>query len=372
MLAFEFDWRYMSRGLVIDKNRGNVLKVDRHKYVKLAYHGFKELPRAERLRLYNNSSLQHDFDEPNYALIDTLFSLAEAHLFMQLVESLDAGALVMADGSTKRYGEIYRDVRLAVDLCHRDGSIKREVAADPARFIHPDPSLLPALTALRESGKRVFLATNSLWDYTHVVMNFLLEGRAGAAKTTAWLRHFDVVVTGCGKPRFFTERKDLFEVHAPSGMLWNTEGGSPMVPIGEQDLPDAMHSGSTAPRVLPEKGGDEDAAATDPESSPADAGADDNSLTSNTECRVFQGGSFHDLHKMLGVWAGAEVLYVGDHIYGDVVRSKKDLGWRTMLVIPELESELDCLAAHRADLVELRRLRRQRDLVDDRLQARVG
>lgn len=371
MLAFEFDWRYMSRGLVIDKHRGNVLKVDRHKYVKLAYHGFKELPRAERLRLYNNSSLQHDFDEPNYALIDTLFSLAEAHLFMQLVESLDAGALVMADGSTKRYGEVYRDVRLAVDLCHRDGSIKREVAADPARFIHPDPSLLPALTALRESGKRVFLATNSLWDYTNVVMNYLLEGRAGAAKTTAWLRHFDVVVTGCGKPRFFTERKDLFEVHAPSGMLWNTEGGSPMVPIGEQDLPDAMHSGSTAPRVLPEKGCDEDAAATGPESPPADAGADDGSPPTPIECRVFQGGSFHDLHKMLGVWAGAEVLYVGDHIYGDVVRSKKDLGWRTMLVIPELESELDCLAAHRADLVELRRLRRQRDLVDDRLQARV-
>ena len=26
-----FDWRYMTRGLVIDKRRGNMLKVDRHK-----------------------------------------------------------------------------------------------------------------------------------------------------------------------------------------------------------------------------------------------------------------------------------------------------------------------------------------------------
>jgi predicted HAD superfamily phosphohydrolase YqeG len=34
------------------------------------------------------------------------------------------------------------------------------------------------------------------------------------------------------------------------------------------------------------------------------------------------------------------VLYVGDHIYGDILRSKKTLGWRTMLVVPELESEL--------------------------------
>ncbi len=34
------------------------------------------------------------------------------------------------------------------------------------------------------------------------------------------------------------------------------------------------------------------------------------------------------------------MLYVGDHIYGDILRSKKTLGWRTMLVVPELESEL--------------------------------
>jgi len=38
--------------------------------------------------------------------------------------------------------------------------------------------------------------------------------------------------------------------------------------------------------------------------------------------------------------ARMQVLYVGDHIYGDILRSKKTLGWRTMLVVPELESEL--------------------------------
>ncbi|OAY73796.1 Cytosolic purine 5'-nucleotidase, partial [Ananas comosus] len=38
------------------------------------------------------------------------------------------------------------------------------------------------------------------------------------------------------------------------------------------------------------------------------------------------------------------VLYVGDHIYGDILRSKKVLGWRTMLVIPELEEEVKLLS----------------------------
>ena len=35
---------------------------------------------------------------------------------------------------------------------------------------------------------------------------------------------------------------------------------------------------------------------------------------------------------------------MGDHIYGDILRSKKTLGWRTMLVVPELATELGILA----------------------------
>ena len=34
------------------------------------------------------------------------------------------------------------------------------------------------------------------------------------------------------------------------------------------------------------------------------------------------------------------MLYVGDHIYGNILRSKKTLDWRTMRGVPELESEL--------------------------------
>lgn len=53
---------------------------------------------------------------------------------------------------------------------------------------------------------------------------------------------------------------------------------------------------------------------------------------------------------MLDIRSGSEVLYVGDHIYGDVLRSKKDLGWRTMLVVPELETELETLALHKVNI----------------------
>lgn len=72
--------------LYVVQKRGNVVKVDRHKYVKVAYHGFQKLNRDERNKYYNNSPVRDDFDEPDYGMIDTLFSLAEGYLFMQLVE----------------------------------------------------------------------------------------------------------------------------------------------------------------------------------------------------------------------------------------------------------------------------------------------
>lgn len=204
---------------------------------QIAYHGFRELSREQRLATYNEPAGQQRmaFEEPDFALIDTLFSLAEAFLFMQLVELKDSQPDVLPP--SKAYADLYRDVRAAVDLCHRDGSLKRAVAADPAQYIHDDPGLLPTLRMLRASGRKLFLATNSLWDYTHVVMNYLLGKRVGSEKTDEWLALFDVVVTGCGKPGFFSTSKPLFEVHTPTGMLYNTEAGSPMVPIGEDDLP---------------------------------------------------------------------------------------------------------------------------------------
>ena len=37
---------------------------------------------------------------------------------------------------------------------------------------------------------------------------------------------------------------------------------------------------------------------------------------------------------------GRDVLYFGDHIHGDVIRSKKLCGWRTFLIVPEIAQEI--------------------------------
>lgn len=55
---------------------------------------------------------------------------------------------------------------------------------------------------------------------------------------------------------------------------------------------------------------------------------------------VYQGGCASIFTSDLNLSAD-EILYIGDHIYGDVVRLKKDCAWRTALVVEELEDEID-------------------------------
>lgn len=99
LLKWTFDWKYMVRGLVLDKKRGNILKMDRHKYVKVAYHGFREMLKEDKVATYGNNLLRDSFDEPDYALIDTLFSLAAAYLFAQLVDFKDKNPGKIPEGT---------------------------------------------------------------------------------------------------------------------------------------------------------------------------------------------------------------------------------------------------------------------------------
>jgi len=335
--SFEFDPNYMVRGLIVDKKRGNVLKMDRHNYVKVAYHGFTPLETEERLKTYCETSVRQSFSGAEYSALDTLFSMGEAYLFSQLVEAKDSGVYPVLN--RKDFMQMYDEIRAAVDLCHRDGSLKHAVAANPEHFITADSDLVPLLKALRASGKQVFLLTNSLWDYTNVVMNYLIDGKIGADKTLDWLNLFDVVLTGSGKPGFFAnDSATIFEVDTVTGALHNTDNGAPLTPIGS--VSDVTHKEALTSGLR---------------------------ATGTGPAKVYQGGSYTHLHAMLGVEFGSRLLYVGDHIYGDILRAKKQIDWRTMLVVPELAHEIECLQKNKEKPHALRRLRTLRDSLDDQV-----
>ncbi len=296
--ALTYDPDFVIRGLVMDKQTGNIFKMDRHNHCGRAYHGRRRLTFEEVRRLYGEEKIHLSL--PRFAWIDTLFALPEACLFAEVIEYVEGR------GQAVDYGRLYVDIRECIDAVHRDDTLKEEVKKDLTRYVTRDLELGPALHKLRSGGKKLFLLTNSLWDYTDAVMRFVLDGVL--PEYPSWRNYFDIVITGAGKPGFFSERRPVWEL-GPAGER-----------LGEA-------------RSL-ERG------------------------------KAYEGGDLATFERLAGI-GGDRVLYVGDHIYGDILRSKKSSLWRTCFVVEELERELAWLEREQPQLEELSRLEELRIRIED-------
>lgn len=288
------DPHFAIRGLVVDKREGNLLKMDRHGYVGRAYHGRRPLTRDERKALYRAQRIGDE--RARFAYVDTMFALPEVTIYAELVEMIDGRPEIWDEAAAPEYERAWNDVREAIDEAHRDESIKKLIKKDPARFFLRDPELAPTLHKLRSAGKKLFLLTNSYYPYTNAVMSYLLDDELDAYED--WTVYFDWMVVGAQKPGFFTQTWPFQEVERGTGRE-----------LGK-------------PKEQPQRG------------------------------KVYRGGNQLGLQTALGVHAD-QVLYVGDHIYGDIVKSKKTSGWRTALIVEDLEHELEVIHSHSFSLKEL-------------------
>ena len=318
------------RGLLIDKRFGHVLKMDRYKVVHKGYHGFRELSKEELRALYHSKKIRPA--TPRYHWIDTLYALSEVATYAALVDAMEK------KGYAVDYAKLFTDIRECIDEAHRDGTILDEVSSNLPRFVHRDPNLAPTLHKLRSAGKKLFLLTNSRWAYTEKMMTYLLGGAMN--EYPSWRNFFDVVIVAATKPIFFTEKRPLREVTADV-----------IKPTGAQD---------SEPRDVNAAAKAADAASSHP-------------ARKLERGKVYENGNLHDFERALGV-TGDEILYVGDHIYGDILRSKKDSAWRTVMVIQELETEIAAYESCREDFATLEALEDQREKLEDDLryyQARI-
>lgn len=288
-----FDPAVVIRGLAIDLMLGNLVKATRFGYVIRASHGTRFLEYDEMRRTYAETLV--DLAEDRFVFINTLFSLSEASLYAQLVDLLDAGHIEKGIG----YAGLYQAVVASLDGSHREGKLKRSIVAEPERFIDPDPDGVLALLDQLEAGKRLMLITNSEWEYTVRIMEFAFDPYLPDGMR--WRDLFEAIIVSSDKPAFFTSDKPLYKVV------------------------------------------DEDASLLRPHIGKIEPGS------------VFFGGCASQIESSLGV-SGDEILYVGDHLFGDVHFSKALLRWRTALILRELESEVAGLRAFRPDEVKLETL----------------
>ncbi|MDP9151327.1 MAG: HAD-IG family 5'-nucleotidase [Myxococcota bacterium] len=206
------------------------------------------------------------------------------------------------------YAQAFTDIRESIDEAHRDGTILEAVASDFPRFVQKDHELAPTLHKLRSSAKKLFVLTNSRWSYTDKMMTYLLDGEM--SEYPHWRNYFDVVIVAATKPAFFQEH----------------------LPLMERD------GNKLEPAALPLERG-----------------------------KVYEGGNLNDLERALGA-AGDEILYVGDHIYGDILRSKKESAWRTAMIIQELEGEVLAHDSCKEDFARSEYLEDSRDRLEDELR----
>lgn len=268
----KLDHDFIIRGLVVDKEKGNVFKMDGHRHVGRCYHGYKAMSQKDIRALYGTAPIRLSTDR--FARVDTLFSLPETTLMAGIIEHYEGASRTLPWS----YSKLASDIRHCIDQAHADNSLKAEILGDISRFVVNDPDLGPTLHKLRSAGKRLFVLTNSEAYYTEAVMSYLLDNALPSYKS--WRDYFDwIIVSGC-KPAFFTKHNPFVELDA---------AGERVGPATE------LRRGVT-----------------------------------------YENGNIQDLEAFTGM-SGSRVLYVGDHIYGDIVRSKKAGIWRTCLVVQEME-----------------------------------
>jgi len=277
ILGAEFRSQFCRRGLILDTEEGTVLKMNRHRYVGRAYYGRRFVDAAERSRLYRREPINPS--SSRFYRVDTLFELPEVNIFSEVIELANNRSNGV---DLESYAKLFQDTRKAIDSIHADDTLKTRILADLPRFLPRDDQLVLALKRLAIGGRRLILITNSEWYYTRALCSHLFDDALPGGAT--WRDIFDLVVVSAQKPGFFRKNKSFTEL--------DDEGQD----IGEVDVP--------------RWGG------------------------------VYSGGSRESLARLLG-GTGEQMLYVGDHIYGDILSSKLTSTWRTALVVSELEDELD-------------------------------
>jgi HAD superfamily 5'-nucleotidase-like hydrolase len=298
-----FDPDRVARGLILDLERGNVLKANRFGFVRKAAHGSRDLTFEELRASYARTIV--DLAEPRWVFLNTLFSLSEGCIYAQLVDLLDAGLLPGPLG----YSGLYQEVKKRLDATHIEGRLKEEVMADPARYVVLDPEAALALLDQQHAGKRLLLITNSEWGYTEAMMSYAFD--RFLPKGSRWRDLFELVIVGARKPDFFTRDAPFFEVATADGLLRPAVG---RLKVGT----------------------------------------------------AYLGGSAVGLERALGL-SGDELLYVGDHMFGDVHVTKRVLRWRTALILRELEDEVKAIAGFQPTEAILSQKMRQKEVLEAEL-----
>ncbi|KAJ9066743.1 hypothetical protein DSO57_1006670 [Entomophthora muscae] len=297
---FSFDPNFAVRGLHYDVLTGWLMKVDAYHSIQLntVYYGREALSDTNQvLELHNGTHISPSYMKENLIQLNDLFSVPEICLIADIIQ------FFYENDVTFHPRHLYDDVRAMGELIHSQanhhplgvGPLHLEILTDVERFLNRSPSTTTYLNGLHQSKKKVFLMTNSGYPFVNKGLSYVLDA-------PDWRDLFDVTIVKSGKPSFYTSNKPFRRIlpeHRASLQLTG-KAGSVLQEGIELDM---------------------------------------SAVSEFKRGEVYQGGNLGDFSRFTGWW-GQKVLYIGDHIYSDLVDPTVQQGWRTGAIVSELDQEI--------------------------------
>uniref|UniRef100_A0A674D9C6 5'-nucleotidase domain-containing protein 1 n=1 Tax=Salmo trutta TaxID=8032 RepID=A0A674D9C6_SALTR len=181
-------WDFCFKGLVVDLEDGNLVKLAEDGTVLRATHGTNNLRTEEIIKHYGSKREWKNFNSLNtsftkstkYYFYDNYFDLPGALLCGRVVDMLRKTCFFLFACPSEDAGWYFP-------------SVKR----DPGRYLQPcSESVKTWLRSMKSAGKVLLLITSSHSDYCRLICDHILG--------KDWEELFDIIITNALKPGFFS------------------------------------------------------------------------------------------------------------------------------------------------------------------------
>ena len=301
----DVDITFPISGLVIDRQRGHVVKLDQHLVARRAYHGIRPLTEEQLRSEYGERSVLPG--TWRFRVLDAPTRMTEVSLFSALVHEADQ------KDTACDFATLHDRVRSSCRDVYCDGTLRRLIRSNMPQYISVDPLLPSMLSKLRSAGKRLFILTNSHPMQVDAIMTHVIGSPTHNFPT--WRDYFDLVLCSADKPDFFLGEEPFLERDGASLQAVSIHSDVPL--FGTKTL---------------------------------------------------EGGNLADFEHWVGA-SGNQILYISGFVEGKTLRLVHGTPWRTVLILPDLKAELTAIEAASDDVRRHAELSEQRCHIDEERRA---
>ncbi|KAJ1915530.1 hypothetical protein H4219_004268 [Mycoemilia scoparia] len=205
--GLSYDPNFAIRGLHYDFHTGWLFKLDYLYNVQLEtiYRGREQLRDLEELfALHHGQHISVDYVNENLYHLNDMFSVPEACLLADVTQYFIEHDISFHP----RY--LAEDIRRCAEVIHKGNGLDASplhslIMSDMNSFLNRAPKVFQHLDALKAAGKRLFLLTNSGFEFVDKGLQILFG-------TKDWRDLFDVAIVSARKPAWYSSNRPFRRV----------------------------------------------------------------------------------------------------------------------------------------------------------------